>query len=66
MTTGATRRCGTRVNPGLKHGYPDLKGLRQRRARRGEPPADREDFRQFNLNIWLDHSTEAFRRDGRL
>lgn len=49
-----------RVNPGLIHGYPDIEGLRQL-AREGERrPGDRESFRQLNLNIWLDHSTDPF------
>ncbi|AJE47189.1 Phage terminase-like protein [Celeribacter indicus] len=49
-----------RVNPGLRHGYPDIEGLRQL-AREGERRVgDREAFRQLNLNIWLDHATEPF------
>lgn len=47
-----------RVNPGLAHGYPDIEGLRQL-AREGERRiGDREAFRQLNLNVWLDQSTE--------
>lgn len=49
-----------RVNPGLRYGYPDLASMRQY-AREGENrPGDRESFRQLNLNIWLDHSTDPF------
>jgi phage terminase large subunit-like protein len=49
-----------RVNPGLKHGYPDIEGLRQL-AREGERRVgDREAFRQLNLNIWLDQSSDPF------
>ncbi|OYX13417.1 MAG: terminase [Rhizobiales bacterium 32-66-8] len=49
-----------RVNPGLVHGYPDIEGLRQL-AREGERRiGDREAFRQLNLNVWLDHSTDPF------
>ena len=49
-----------RVNPGLAHGYPDIEGLRQL-AREGERrPGDREAFRQLNLNVWLDHSSDPF------
>jgi phage terminase large subunit-like protein len=49
-----------RVNPGLRHGYPDIEGLRQL-AREGERRlGDREAFRQLNLNIWLDRATEPF------
>ena len=49
-----------RVNPGLKHGYPDLAGLRQFAREAENRPGDRESFRQLNLNIWLDHSTNPF------
>ncbi|MFG1202889.1 terminase TerL endonuclease subunit [Xanthobacter aminoxidans] len=49
-----------RVNPGLAYGYPDIEGLRQL-AREGERrPGDREAFRQLNLNVWLDHSSDPF------
>lgn len=49
-----------RVNPGLRHGYPDIEGLRQL-AREGQRRiGDREAFRQLNLNIWLDHATDPF------
>lgn len=49
-----------RINPGLRHGYPDIAGLRQL-AKEGERrPGDRDAFRQLNLNIWLDHSTDPF------
>lgn len=49
-----------RVNPGLKHGYPDLDGLRQYAREAKERPGDRESFRQLNLNIWLDQSSSPF------
>jgi len=48
------------VNPGLKHGYPDLDGLRQFAREAENRPGDRESFRQLNLNIWLDNSTDPF------
>ncbi len=48
------------VNPGLRHGYPDLDGLRQYAREAENRPGDRESFRQLNLNIWLDHSTSPF------
>lgn len=48
------------VNPGLRHGYPDLEGLRQFAREAGNRPGDRESFRQLNLNIWLDHSADPF------
>jgi len=48
------------VNPGLAEGFPDLDGLRQLAREAAERPADRDDFRQFNLNTWLDHSASPF------
>ncbi len=48
------------VNPGLAHGYPDIGGLRQLAREAAMRPADREAFRQLNLNIWLDHSADPF------
>lgn len=49
-----------RVNPGLAHGYPDIAGLRQLALEGSRRIGDREAFRQLNLNIWLDHSTDPF------
>lgn len=49
-----------RVNPGLAHGYPDIEGLRQLALEGSRRVGDREAFRQLNLNIWLDHSTDPF------
>lgn len=46
------------VNPGLKHGYPDIEGLRQLAREAESRPGDREAFRQLHLNIWLDHSAD--------
>jgi phage terminase large subunit-like protein len=45
-----------RVNPGLscKPPYPDIDGLRQLVREAEHKPADREMFRQLNLNVWLD------------
>lgn len=48
------------VNPGLEMGFPDLDGLRQLAREARERPADREDFRQYHLNVWLDHSAAPF------
>jgi phage terminase large subunit-like protein len=48
------------VNPGLAEGFPDLDGLRQLAREARERPADREDFRQYHLNVWLDHSAAPF------
>ncbi|MAA98669.1 MAG: terminase [Stappia sp.] len=48
------------VNPGLADGYPDIEGLRQMAREATERPADRDDFRQFHLNCWLDYSASPF------
>jgi phage terminase large subunit-like protein len=48
------------VNPGLAHGFPDLIGMRQAALEAAEKPSDREDFRQYNLNEWLDQSLSPF------
>lgn len=49
-----------RVNPGLAEGFPDIDGFRQLAREAAEKPADRDDFRQLNLNVWLDHSASPF------
>nr|WP_157224420.1 terminase TerL endonuclease subunit [Rhizobium mesoamericanum] len=48
------------VNPGLALGYPDLAGLRAMAREAVERPAEREAFKQFHLNCWLDHSAAPF------
>lgn len=48
------------VNPGLAEGFPDLDGLRKTARQAREIPSEREDFRQYHLNIWLDHSAAPF------
>ena len=48
------------VNPGLAEGFPDMAGLRQYARESKERPADRDDFRQFHLNVWLDYSESPF------
>jgi len=45
-----------RVNPGLKHGFPNLDALRTAAIEAEHRPADRAAFKQFNLNIWQAHS----------
>jgi len=49
-----------RVNPGLSCNppYPDIEGLRQLVREAEHRPADREMFRQLNLNVWLDGAAE--------
>jgi phage terminase large subunit-like protein len=48
------------VNPGLALGYPDLENLRQYARECLNRPADRDAFRQFHLNTWMDHSASPF------
>ena len=48
------------VNPGLKHGYPDLEGLRQMAREAEHKPAERAIFQRYHLNIWQDHSATPF------
>lgn len=49
-----------RVNPGLALGYQDIEGLRQLAREGATSITARETFRQYNLNVWLDHSTDPF------
>jgi len=48
------------VNPGLQHGYPDIAGFRDKAMKAEHSPFERDAFRQFNLNSWLDASTSPF------
>lgn len=48
------------VNPGMKHGYPDIGGFRDKARKALHSPFDRDSFLQFNLNRWLDQSTSPF------
>ncbi|MFS8124207.1 terminase large subunit [Rhizobium sp. BR 250] len=48
------------ANPGLACGYPDIDGLRQLAREAAQIPAEREAFKQLNLNMWLDHSLDPF------
>ncbi|PSM16114.1 terminase TerL endonuclease subunit [Nitratireductor sp. StC3] len=48
------------VNPGLKHGYPDLEGLRQMAREAEHKPSERSIFQRYHLNIWQDHSSDPF------
>lgn len=45
-----------KANPGLRHGFPSLAGLRGLVKEAEGKPADRYAFMQFNLNIWQGHS----------
>ena len=60
MPTGATKRSGRPPILGLTLGYQDIEGQRQL-AQEGETSITaRETFRRYNLNVWLDHSTDPF------
>jgi phage terminase large subunit-like protein len=48
------------VNPGLKHGYPDIDAFRDKAMKAEHSPFERDGFLQFNLNRWLDQSTSPF------
>ena len=47
-------------NPGLREGFPDLVGMRQLAREVAHKPADLEDFKNYNLCQWLDHSEAPF------
>lgn len=47
-----------RVNPGLKHGFPSLSGLRSLAKEAADHPAERYSFQQYNLNIWHGNSRD--------
>lgn len=47
-----------RVNPGLKHGFPSLSGLRSLAKEAKDHPAERYSFQQYNLNIWHGNSRD--------
>jgi phage terminase large subunit-like protein len=48
------------LNPGMTQGFPDLIGMRQAALEAAEKPSDRDDFLQYNLCQWLDHSESPF------
>lgn len=48
------------MNPGLEFGYPDIDGLRDYAREGRERPTERDAFRQFHLNTWLDYSASPF------
>jgi phage terminase large subunit-like protein len=53
-------RVWSLVNPGMSLGFPDLDELRQAALQAKEKPAERDDFKQYNLNFWLDQSLSPF------
>lgn len=48
------------VNPGLSLGFPDLEEMRQAALQAKDKPAELDDFKQYNLNFWLDKSASPF------
>lgn len=49
------------TNPGLRHGYPDIDGLRKFVRESEHRPAQREVFKRLHLGMWLDGAaTPAF------
>lgn len=48
------------VNPGLQHGYPDIVGFRDKARKAQHSLFERDSFKQYNLNMWLDQSTSGF------
>lgn len=49
-----------RVNPGLQHGYPSMKGLRNHARRAKRRVGERQSFKQLKLNVWIDASVDPF------
>lgn len=47
-----------KVNPGLKHGFPDLDGLRTMAKEAEHRPAERYAFQQYHLNVWHGNSRD--------
>ncbi len=47
-------RAWHKANPGLRHGYPDLAGLRSMVLQAKRDPAARAEFEQYHLNRWQD------------
>lgn len=48
------------LNPGMRHGYPDLESYRDKARKAINSPSERDSFLQYNLNRWLDHSVSPF------
>ncbi|MBN7759998.1 terminase large subunit [Nitratireductor aquibiodomus] len=42
------------TNPGLQHGYPNIKKLKRYRERCEHSPAERESFKRLHLSVYLD------------
>lgn len=48
------------VNPGMRHGYPDLPGMIDKAKKAKHSPSDLDNFKQYNLNIWAGNAASAF------
>lgn len=48
------------VNPGMKHGYPNLESYVDKAKKSLVSPSEKDTFLQYNLNTWLDHSSSPF------
>lgn len=48
------------VNPGLAEGFPVLQEMRAAALEAAEKPSEADDFKQYNLNYWLDSSASPF------
>lgn len=48
------------VNPGLAEGFPVLEEMRAAAAEAKEKPSEADEFKQYNLNFWLDSSASPF------
>ncbi|WP_375763083.1 terminase large subunit [Bradyrhizobium sp. Pha-3] len=48
------------LNPGMRHGYPDLGGYRDRAKKAIDSPSERDSFLQLNLNRWLAKTSSPF------
>src|SRR5690606_25980339 len=48
------------VNPGLADGFPVLDEMRAAALEAAEKPSEADEFKQYNLNFWLDSSASPF------
>ncbi len=48
------------VNPGLADGFPVIEEMRQAATEAAEKPGELDDFRQYNLNMWIDSAVSPF------
>lgn len=48
------------VNPGLADGFPVLQEMREAAREAEQKPGEEDDFKQYNLNMWLDSSASPF------